>query len=86
MEAAIGTILLDRNTAEPLLAEADLPSLRTPQAMCRPASLRINAAASDSKEIGFGKMGRSLFFMPHTQDVIMVMTLNRLQLHRLSGL
>ena len=30
MEAAIGTNLLDRNTADRLLAETDLPSLRDP--------------------------------------------------------
>jgi hypothetical protein len=72
MEAAIGTILLDRNTAERLLAETDFPSLRTPQAMCRRASLRINAAASDSKEIGLDD--RSSLCQ-------ILMTLNRLQLH-----
>jgi hypothetical protein len=51
--------------------------------MCRRASLRINAAASDSKEMGFGKMGVIAPLYPtYPRLVISIMTLNRLQLHR----
>jgi hypothetical protein len=49
MEAAIGTDLLDRNTADRLLAETDLPSLRDPGGVLE-GKLGINAAASDWEE------------------------------------